>query len=106
MGTGTALVYPNAMVAAANLAPAPCRAEALGVYRFWRDLGFALGGLALGLSQDTLGSPADAVGLSGLSAAATAVTFAVIYKDREDRAARYAAVVDARNMRMMGLVGS
>ena len=106
MGTGTALVYPNAMVAAANLAPAPCRAEALGVYRFWRDLGFALGGLALGLSQDTLRSPADAVGLSGLSAAATAVTFAVIYKEHEDRAARYAAVVDARNMRMMGLVGS
>ena len=93
VGAGTALVYPNAMVAAANLAPAACRAEAIGLYRFWRDLGYAVGGFALGISRDVSGSPAAVVALSGLSAAAGTVVFAVAYKDKEDRAARYAALV-------------
>lgn len=49
-GLGMAMLYPNLSAAVADLAPAHWRASAIGIYRFWRDLGYAVGGLALGLA--------------------------------------------------------
>jgi MFS family permease len=47
-GLGMAMLYPNLSAAIADLAPAPWRATAIGIYRFWRDLGYAIGALAMG----------------------------------------------------------
>jgi MFS family permease len=55
LGLGTAMVYP-ALIAVVSDAAAPAwRARALGVYRFWRDLGYALGALLSGILADAFG---------------------------------------------------
>lgn len=48
-GAGMALLYPNLSAAVADLAAPAWRGSAIGIYRFWRDLGYAIGGVALGL---------------------------------------------------------
>jgi MFS family permease len=55
LGVGTAMVYP-ALIAVVSDAAAPAwRARSLGVYRFWRDLGYAIGALLAGVVADLLG---------------------------------------------------
>ncbi|MFM2121078.1 MAG: hypothetical protein RL722_2546 [Pseudomonadota bacterium] len=49
-GLGMAMLYPNLSAAVADIAPAAWRASAIGIYRFWRDLGYGLGALGLGLT--------------------------------------------------------
>jgi MFS family permease len=58
LGMGTAMVYPTLLAAIGDVALPSWRASAVGVYRFWRDLGYGIGALLAGLT-------ADAVGLSG-----------------------------------------
>lgn len=48
MGLGTSLLYPVLLAAVSDAAEPAWRATALGVYRMWRDGGYALGGLAVG----------------------------------------------------------
>ncbi len=55
LGAGTAFVYPILIAAVAEVAPISRRATAIGRYRFWRDFGFAVGGLAIGLVADSGG---------------------------------------------------
>jgi len=55
LGLGTAMVYPTLIGAVGDSAPPPVRASALGVFRFWRDLGFALGALVAGIVSDFAG---------------------------------------------------
>jgi MFS family permease len=71
IGIGTALVYPTFLALTADgVAPAQ-RAESLGVFRFWRDMGYALGALVSGLAADMLGMT-WAVGLVGALTLASA----------------------------------
>jgi MFS family permease len=49
-GLGMAMLYPNLSAAVADIAHPDWRASAIGIYRFWRDLGYGIGGLALGAS--------------------------------------------------------
>ncbi|MGH3200260.1 MAG: MFS transporter [Streptosporangiaceae bacterium] len=49
MGVGMALAYPNMMTAVGDIAHPSWRGGALGVYRLWRDLGYAIGPLVFGL---------------------------------------------------------
>lgn len=49
MGFGMALLYPNLIAAMADVAPPLWRGKALGTYRYWRDTGYAIGALLLGL---------------------------------------------------------
>jgi MFS family permease len=58
LGIGTAMVYPTLLAAIGDVALPSWRASSVGVYRFWRDLGYAVGALLAGIS-------ADVVGLSG-----------------------------------------
>ncbi|MBK8084310.1 MAG: hypothetical protein IPK28_11170 [Devosia sp.] len=51
-GVGMALLYPTLMAAMGDIAPPNWRGSALGVYRFWRDLGYAIGALAMGILAD------------------------------------------------------
>lgn len=55
LGAGTAMVYPTLLAAIGDVAHPGWRASAVGVYRFWRDLGFAVGGLLAGVVADRLG---------------------------------------------------
>ena len=54
-GWGMALLYPNLSAAVADLARAEWRASAIGIYRFWRDLGYGVGALAIGLVASMTG---------------------------------------------------
>ncbi|MFA7497004.1 MAG: MFS transporter [Acidithiobacillus sp.] len=49
MGLGMALLYPNLIAAMSDVAPPLERGQILGTYRYWRDTGYAIGGLILGL---------------------------------------------------------
>ena len=55
IGVGMALLYPTLMAAMGDIAPPNWRGSALGVYRFWRDLGYAIGAVAMGVLADTSG---------------------------------------------------
>jgi MFS family permease len=54
-GLGTAMVYPTLLAAITDHAHPSWRASSLGVYRFWRDLGYAVGALIAGVMADALG---------------------------------------------------
>jgi len=54
-GLGTAMVYPTLLAAVTDHAHPAWRASSLGVYRFWRDLGYAVGALLSGLVADLVG---------------------------------------------------
>ena len=58
LGLGTAMVYPTLLAAIADVAAPARRASAIGVYRLWRDLGFAAGAVVAGVAADRLGMPA------------------------------------------------
>ncbi|QIB64259.1 MFS transporter [Kineobactrum salinum] len=49
-GFGMALLYPNLSAAVADIAHPAWRGSAIGIYRFWRDLGYGVGALGLGLA--------------------------------------------------------
>jgi len=49
-GFGMAMLYPNLSAAVADLAHPAWRGSAIGIYRFWRDLGYGIGALGLGLA--------------------------------------------------------
>jgi MFS family permease len=55
LGLGTALVYPTLLAAVADYSAPLWRGAAIGGYRFWRDAGYAAGGLAAGLLADAFG---------------------------------------------------
>ena len=55
LGLGTALVYPTFLAAIADYSHPKQRAECIGVYRLWRDLGYAIGALGSGIIADIYG---------------------------------------------------
>lgn len=55
LGLGTAMVYPTLIAAVSDASHPSWRARSLSVYRFWRDLGYAVGALSAGLIADTFG---------------------------------------------------
>jgi MFS family permease len=68
LGIGTAMVYPTLLAAIGDVAAPAWRASAIGAYRFWRDLGYAIGALIAGLT-------ADLVGLNGAVLVVAVLTF-------------------------------
>jgi MFS family permease len=58
LGVGTAMVYPTLLAAIGDVAHPSWRASSVGVYRLWRDLGYAVGALLAGATADALGLPA------------------------------------------------
>jgi MFS family permease len=68
LGVGTAMVYPTLLAAIGDVALPSWRASSVGVYRLWRDLGYAIGALLAGTS-------ADLVGLAGAMWVVAAITF-------------------------------
>jgi MFS family permease len=70
LGIGTALVYPTLIAAVSDAVTPVARAPVVGVYRFWRDMGYVAGGLLAGAVADAIDSGAAigvVAGLTGLS---------------------------------------
>ncbi|MDI3286818.1 MFS transporter [Polyangium sp. 15x6] len=57
LGVGTAMVYPTLLAAIGDVAHPSWRASSVGVYRLWRDLGYAIGAVIAGVTADALGLP-------------------------------------------------
>jgi MFS family permease len=70
-GVGMALLYPNLSAAVADIAHPSWRGSAIGIYRFWRDLGYGIGALGLGLTAHLTGQVEAAFWFVALSMAAS-----------------------------------
>jgi MFS family permease len=77
LGLGTALVYPTLIARVSDLAAPTWRATAIGVYRLWRDLGFAAGAVVAGLIADAAGAPAAVAVVAALTAGSGLLVAAV-----------------------------
>jgi MFS family permease len=75
-GLGMAMLYPNLSAAVADIAHPNWRASAIGIYRFWRDLGYGIGGLGLGAAAALGGQLESAFWFVAL---AMALSGAVLY---------------------------
>ncbi|HKH41500.1 MAG TPA: MFS transporter [Solirubrobacterales bacterium] len=69
LGIGTALVYPTLIAAVSDAVSPIARAPSVGVYRFWRDMGYVAGGLIAGLLADAIDFEAAIAVVAGLTAA-------------------------------------
>jgi predicted MFS family arabinose efflux permease len=67
LGWGTAMVYPTFINAISDFTSPMQRAESLGVFRFWRDLGYALGALLTGVLADWWGTSGAIIAIGGLT---------------------------------------
>jgi MFS family permease len=67
LGVGTAMVYPSLIAAVSDASHPSWRARSLSVYRFWRDLGYAVGALAAGVIADLLGLSAAIASIGALT---------------------------------------
>ena len=86
-GLGTAMVYPSLIAAVSDASHPSWRARSLSVYRFWRDLGYAVGALSAGVVADLFGL-SWAIGSVGvLTFASGAVVASVFRETKEGRAA-------------------
>ncbi len=69
LGAGTAMVYPTLIAAISDAVTPVARAPVVGVYRFWRDMGYVFGGLIAGAVADALGYSGAIALVAGLTAA-------------------------------------
>jgi MFS family permease len=69
LGVGTALVYPTLIAAISDAVTPVARASMVGVYRFWRDMGYVAGALIAGIVADALGFGGAVAVVAGLTAA-------------------------------------
>jgi MFS family permease len=82
LGLGTAMVYPSLIAAVSDNSHPSWRARSLSVYRFWRDLGYAVGALCAGIIADTLGL-SWAIGSVGVLTFLSGVVVAVFLGEEE-----------------------
>jgi MFS family permease len=73
LGIGTAMVYPTLLAAIGDVTQPAWRASSVGVYRLWRDLGYAFGAVLSGVIADALGVPAAIAAVAVLTFASGCV---------------------------------
>lgn len=78
LGVGTAMVYPSLIAAVSDASRPAWRARSLSVYRFWRDLGYAVGALSAGLIADRFGFQWAIVSVAALTFLSGAVVAVVM----------------------------
>jgi MFS family permease len=88
LGVGTAMVYPTLLAAIGDVAHPSWRASAVGVYRLWRDAGFAVGALLAGLVADLAGLDAAVWVIAALTAASGLVVAGRMYETHPSAARR------------------
>jgi MFS family permease len=91
LGTGTALVYPTLLAAVGDVAHPAWRASAVGVYRLWRDSGYAVGALVAGLAADLTGLHGAVALVAALTAASGVVAARLLTETHQPQAAARAA---------------
>ncbi len=85
LGIGTALVYPTLLAAVGDVAHPLWRASAVGVYRLWRDAGFAVGALLTGIIADLI-DPRAAIWTVALLTAGSGTIVAIRMRETHRRA--------------------
>lgn len=80
LGLGTALVYPTLLAAISDVAHPEWRASAVGVYRLWRDGGYAVGALLSGLLADAFNIPIAIAVIGGLTFLSGVIVAGVMYE--------------------------
>jgi MFS family permease len=80
LGAGTAMVYPTLLASIGDVAHPAWRARSVGVYRLWRDGGFAVGALLAGIVADLLGVRAAVWTVAAMTAASGLVVAVRMYE--------------------------
>ena len=80
VGLGTALVYPTLLAAVSDVANPDWRASAVGVYRLWRDGGYAVGALLTGVLADLAGVPFAMAAVAALTFASGLIVLGRMYE--------------------------
>lgn len=88
MGAGTAMVYPTLLAVIGDVAHPTWRARAVGTYRLWRDLGYAIGALVTGVLADVLGIRTAIWTVAAITAASGLVVAARMYETHHITAPR------------------
>lgn len=83
LGVGTAMVYPSLIAAVSDASHPSWRARSLSVYRFWRDLGYAIGALTAGLIADRFGFAAAILAIAFLTFLSGTVVAVVMREHRQ-----------------------
>lgn len=82
LGLGTAMVYPSLIAAVSDASHPTWRARSLSVYRFWRDLGYAVGALSAGIIADRFGFATAIGAVAGLTFVSGLVTALMMVERR------------------------
>lgn len=90
LGAGTAMVYPTLLAAIGDVAHPAWRARSVGIYRLWRDGGFAVGALLAGILADAYGIPVT-VAIVGALTAASGIIVAVRMRGTDHQPASHPA---------------
>jgi MFS family permease len=80
LGAGTAMVYPTLLAAIGDVAHPAWRARSVGIYRLWRDGGFAIGALLAGILADLISIPAAIYTVAALTALSGMVVAVRMYE--------------------------
>jgi MFS family permease len=80
LGAGTAMVYPTLLAAIGDVAHPAWRARSVGIYRLWRDGGFAVGALLAGILADTFDLRVAIYAVAATTAASGLVVIARMYE--------------------------
>jgi MFS family permease len=91
LGIGTAMVYPSLIAAVSDASHPSWRARSLSVYRFWRDLGYAIGALSAGIIADIFGFACAIGAVAALTFLSGAVVAIVMHEHRAQAARNPAA---------------
>jgi MFS family permease len=90
LGLGTALVYPTLLAAISDVAHPSWRASSVGVYRLWRDSGYAIGALLVGVLADLFGVT-WAIGVIAAVTALSGILAQVVMKETHTRHQSFSA---------------
>lgn len=85
LGMGTAFVYPTLLAAISDVARPKWRATSLGVYRFWRDLGFVFGAIGIGFLADLFGASLAINSVAWIALASGVFVFVVMRETKRSQ---------------------
>ena len=99
LGAGTAMVYPTLLASIGDVAHPAWRARSIGIYRLWRDGGFAVGALLAGLVADALGVRAAVWAVAALTTVSGLVVAVRMYETHHQPRTEEAPLVETQEER-------
>jgi MFS family permease len=84
LGVGTAMVYPTLIASVSDASHPIWRARSLSVYRFWRDMGYAIGALLAGIITDLVGAAYAIAAIGALTFASGTIVALVMDRPRQN----------------------